>query len=122
MSFAIKGSAKNLLDKAINKATDAGEKLREEYANSGLKEKVEGHSAQLNKVLEESGVKAKAEKIASVTSETLDTVSGVKILNLVEERLALQAKYNDILATKLDEALEKIKQLEEQLEKGKSNQ
>lgn len=48
-------------------------------------------------------------------SEHFDTLSGAAILRLVEERLEVQARYNDLLATKLDEALRRIETLERQL-------
>lgn len=49
------------------------------------------------------------------TEEKFDVVIGQAMYELVQERLALQDRYNDILATKLHEALEKIKELEEKI-------
>jgi hypothetical protein len=120
MSAAWKKTAKDLFQKATDTAIEASEKIKEEYEKSDIKVKVDSHSAQFNQVLEQSGVKSKVEQLANATGDSLDTISGVKILKLVEERLALQAKYNDILATKLDEALNRIRQLEEQTSKPKN--
>ena len=39
-------------------------------------------------------------------------------LRLIEERLTLQMRYNDVLATKLDEALSRIKALEDKIEQS----
>ena len=46
----------------------------------------------------------------------MDVISGKKLLELVEQRLELQAQYNDVLATKLDEALQRIAALERKVE------
>ena len=60
---------------------------------------------------------AAAKTVSAKTSEVLDTVSGQKILEHMEERNVLQDKYNDILATKLEEALHRIEVLEKFLPK-----
>jgi hypothetical protein len=66
-------------------------------------------------LLDRAGVKETAEKITDTVSEQLDVVSGKKILDEVRRRLTTQDKYNDVLATKLFEALERIKILEQKL-------
>jgi galactokinase/mevalonate kinase-like predicted kinase len=49
----------------------------------------------------------------------LDVAAGRRMYNLVQERLDLQSRYNDILAYKLEEALKRIAALEAKLlEKG----
>lgn len=53
---------------------------------------------------------------AGAVGEGFDVVSGKKLLQLVEERLELQTQYNDILATKLEEALRRIAALEEKVQ------
>jgi len=53
-----------------------------------------------------------AKTAADSVGEGFDVVSGKKILDLVEQRLELQARYNDVLATKLQEALQRIDVLE----------
>ena len=53
-----------------------------------------------------------AKTAAGVVGEGMDVVSGKKLLELVEQRLELQAQYNDVLAMKLEEALQRIAALE----------
>jgi hypothetical protein len=47
--------------------------------------------------------------------ETLDSVSGQKMYDFVQERLSVQDQYNDVLASKLHEALQRIDALERAL-------
>ena len=56
-----------------------------------------------------------AKSAADSVGEGMDVVSGKKILDLVEQRLELQARYNDVLATKLQEALQRIDVLEKEI-------
>ena len=65
--------------------------------------------------LDEKGVTKKVQEIGGTVSEHFDVVSGKKILDEVQKRLAKQDAYNDALATKLFEALERIKVLESRL-------
>ncbi len=53
---------------------------------------------------------------AGAVGEGFDVVSGKKLLQLIEERLERQMQYNDILATKLEEALRRIADLEEKVQ------
>ena len=57
-----------------------------------------------------------AKSAAGSVGEGFDVVSGKKILDLVEQRLELQAQYNDVLATKLQEALQRIDVLEKEIQ------
>ncbi|MCH7535196.1 MAG: hypothetical protein IH948_05540 [Bacteroidetes bacterium] len=66
---------------------------------------------------EESGAKKHIDAIKTKSGEKLDVVSGQAMYELVQERLALQERYNDLLATKLNEALERISELEKKLSK-----
>lgn len=64
------------------------------------------------KVIMESNIGKAAVCTSEEVGRQLDTITGAAILKLVEERLELQARYNDILATKLDEALKRVEILE----------
>lgn len=57
---------------------------------------------------------------ASKVSNSVDVVSGAKLLAEVREMITLQEKYNDTLATKLEEALQRIAVLEAFLKQGAS--
>ena len=54
-----------------------------------------------------------AKTAVDAVGDGFDVVSGKKIMALLEERLELPAQYNDVLATKLEEALGRIATLEE---------
>lgn len=58
-------------------------------------------------------------KIVETTGDTLDIISGAKIMRDVEDMIYLQKKYNDILATKLEETLQRVSVLEEILNNKK---
>lgn len=104
--------ASGWLKKATETATEVAKAAHNEYQESGAKDIVEEKAKQAKEFLDEKGVTEKATEITSAASDQLDAVSGKKILDLVEERLEMQSGYNDILATKLEEALLRIKQLE----------
>lgn len=99
----------NFRDK-MNGVMNMGKKLYEE-TGSKIEEKV----AMADKFLEESGTKHKIGVVTSKVSEQFDVISGQAILKEVQERLAKQDEYNNILATKLFEALDRIKFLEQKI-------
>jgi Asp-tRNA(Asn)/Glu-tRNA(Gln) amidotransferase A subunit family amidase len=81
---------------------------------SSLKQSVDRAMQTAKQALDSSG--ATAAKVYEVTQDHLDGVTGAKILRLVEERLEIQARYNDILATKLNEALRRLEAIEQRLQ------
>ena len=95
----------------VKKLGKAAEAIKEDYKKSDLKQQVDEAASQTKEFLDEKGVTEKASKAYDATQDHLDTVAGTKLLQLVEERLELQAKYNDILATKLQEAIQRIEAL-----------
>jgi len=98
---------------AAQMAGSAVELAKETYNTSGAKDKVEDISNATKHVLEATHVVEAAEAISKTAGDHLDTISGARLLALVEERLAIQSKYNDILATKVNEALKRIQRLQE---------
>ena len=103
-----------------NRASQLADDVRQKYEDSGLKAAVDKTSTEVQTIFDEAGVADKAKMVASTVDEHLDTLSGQRLLQLVEERLSLQAHYNDILATRLDEALSRIQILEAKLNSQKS--
>jgi len=69
----------------------------------------------LDSTLEQRGVKQAFGSAAGAVVDRLDQVTGKQLVELLEERLRMQDDYNDVLATKLAEALERIATLEEKL-------
>src|SRR5687768_12196347 len=78
------------------------------YRVTGAKDAVDG----ARDLADRTGMTSAARTVAGATGDALDTVTGKRILALVEERLDLQARYNDVLASKLEEALHRIRALE----------
>ena len=100
------------------KASEVSEAAAKELEKSGLKAKAQEAAETSKQFLDEKGITEKVSKASDTLGEHLDTVSGTAQLKLVEERLELQAQYNDILAEKLEEALKRIDELEKKLAKG----
>ena len=108
-------SATGWLKKATDTTADVAKTVEKKYEKSGAKDLVDEKTKKAKEFLDETGVSDKAAELSSAASEHLDAVSGKKILDLVEERLKLQSSYNDILAYKLEEALNRIETLENQI-------
>lgn len=81
--------------------------------------KVREHAKKISEVASkkyvETGAKQQVDAVITKSGEKLDVISGKAMYDLVQERLALQDRYNDLLAMKLHEALERISELEEML-------
>ncbi len=98
--------AKNLVDDVADKATsaakDAGEFLQGK-AQEGW-EKLD------------SDTQAAIEEVVEKTVEKKQEVSGEKMHQEVMEMVQKQEEYNDLLASKLDDALSRIEELEAKLD------
>lgn len=103
---------KQKIARLASKASDAINSTTNKLVQSETGQKLNEVSKKVRETYRDSGLEAKVETVTSTASENFDIVSGAKILQLVEERLAIQEKYNDILATKLEEALQRIATLE----------
>ena len=66
--------------------------------------------------LEQRGAKKAIKNTTGAVVGKLDQVTGKRLLELLEEKLQIQDAYNDILATRLAEALERIAMLEAKIE------
>jgi hypothetical protein len=94
--------------------SDVGSKTGEVLKGAGSKTgEVFDDAAKLYK---ESVVKEKLDIVTGATSNQLDVISGQKMYDLVQERVELQNEINDVLAFKLQEALNRIESLEKQLD------
>lgn len=108
-------SAADLVRSASDSAGEAMKEAKEKYEQSHLKEKLDQATERTQNVLEKTGIPDFAGRVSKTANEQLDSISGAKMLALVEERLQIQDHYNDILAAKLQEALDRIEKLEKQL-------
>ena len=105
----LKGTLKGL--------TEATKEKVKEVAESDWKpvRKTKDLATHTQKTYVESGAKGKVDALQSQISGKLDEISGQAMYQLVQERLAEQDRFNDLLATKLHEALERISELEKRL-------
>ena len=85
------------------------------YEESGAKNKVDSLANATVDKYEECGAKAKVDLVTGKVSESFDVVSGQAMFQAVQDRLAKQDQYNDALANKLLEALDRIALLEQKL-------
>lgn len=116
-----KKALKVFRESGLEQAVDTAEaKASELLAASGVPRALDRFSEYADEVAERTGTKKMAMKVSKQVSDGFDAVTGAKILELVEQRLEIQSKFNDILATKLDEALEKLKMLEEKARHNKN--
>ncbi len=102
-------------DGTTSKVGEMYKTAQDSFEQSKAKSKIDGTVSKTKDFLDEKGVTKKLASVAKTADEHLDVLSGQKILKQVEETLLLQEKYNDILATKLDEAISKIAELEERV-------
>lgn len=90
--------------------------------NPKLKEHAKKISEEVSTRFVESGAQRHIHTIKTKSGETLDVISGQAMYELVQERLSLQDRYNDLLATKLQEALERISELEKKISELNSSE
>ena len=105
----LRGTLKGLTDVAKNKVN----KVVDSDGKAVTKARDLATDAQ--RKYEESGAKGKVDSVQSQISGKLDEISGQAIYQLVQDRLAEQDQFNDLLATKLQQALERISELEKRL-------
>ncbi|MCH8107272.1 MAG: hypothetical protein IIB30_02825 [Chloroflexi bacterium] len=101
----------------IKSLTDLGRNTADKLVDSGGKvvTTTKNLTTHAQRKLLESGAKGKKDAVQSQISGKFDEISGQAMYQLVQERLAEQDRFNDLLATKLHEALERISDLEKRL-------
>ena len=104
----------SIVNFAEKKLSEGASEVSRTFKESGI----EGKLTEANKAFRESEFGKRASSLSDGASDVLDEVSGKKILALVEERMVLQEKYNDLLAEKLDEALDRIQEIEKKIGNG----
>ena len=119
---ALWGRARDALGGASTRATSASSAIaskavelgKQSYAVTGAT--VGAAISYVHGELEERGAKQAIKSTAGAVVGKLDEVTGKRLVELLESRLQLQDEYNDILATRLAEALDRITVIERQLE------
>jgi len=112
-AVAVGTAGANLASKATKSVVSAGGQV---IAKTGIGTAVE----YLDHELEQRGVKQALGSAAGAVVDRLDQVTGKQLVELLEARLRMQDEYNDVLATRLAEALERIAALEEKVSHGHS--
>lgn len=74
-----------------------------------------GQAGQLSDQYRNSRAREYVEAVMKQAGQGLDTISGKAMYELVRDRLDLQDRYNDLLSTKLQEAMDRIDELEQRL-------
>lgn len=97
---------------ASAKATGAIETGKQAYTGSRLESAVN----YLDGELDQRGVKKTIKDTSGAVVDKLDQVTGKRLVELLEAKLRVQGEYNDILATRLAEALDRIARLEARLD------
>jgi len=118
--------AQSIFNSAKQAANQLKDKAIEGYDKSGAKTVVEKSTKETMDFMDRNGITDKAEagikklqEVTDIASENFDKVSGKRILEIVENRLILQTQYNDLLASKLEEALNRIEVLEKSIRDNK---
>jgi len=105
----LKGTVKGLKDMAKNKVNKVA------VSDGKVVTKARNIATGAQREYKESGAKGKVDAVQSQISGKLDKISGQAIYQLVQERLAEQERFNDLIATKLHEALGRVSELEKRL-------
>ena len=89
--------------------------------NPQISEEYEKHLDNITERYESSGAKGYVNSAKETSSEKFDIISGKKMYQLVKDKLTLQDRYNDLLATKLHETIAKLKNLEDRISEIEKN-
>jgi hypothetical protein len=84
------------------------ETTRQAYSGSKLESVVNAIDGELD----QRGAKKAVKETAGAVVDKLDQVTGKRLIELLEAKLQTQDTYNDVLATRLAEALERVAKLE----------
>ena len=103
----------NIVEQTKEKVSVASAEFIEK--NPKIKEYAKRVSEEVSSRYDETGAKKHVDTIKTKSGEKLDLASGQAMYELVQERLSIQDRYNDLLAIKLHEALERIAKLENEI-------
>ncbi|HEY4260358.1 MAG TPA: hypothetical protein VGM98_09365 [Schlesneria sp.] len=122
------GRAKKALGNASTRVSSTGIAVASKAASLGASGVVKAselgkqtYAAAAN-VAESTGATSAIKSTAGAVAGKLDEVSGKRLVELLEQKLRVQDSYNDILATRLAEALARISLLERRFDELTSEQ
>ena len=99
-------------------ASDAASAVVEAGADAYTGSRLESLVSYVGEGLDERGVFDAIETATDAVGNKIGQVTGKRLMEMLEEKLKLQDQYNDVLATKLAEALDRIAKLEARLTNG----
>ena len=118
---SIWGRAKEGLGKAIDAGASLVSGVAEHASNAGeliaTKTGLDRAVEFIDDQLDDRGVKKAVGSAVDAVSDRFDQVTGKQLVELLEERLRIQDEYNDVLASRLADALERIAAIEKRLSK-----
>lgn len=101
----------------VEMTTDTAKHIAEASVNAfsgiGLASAIE----YLDEAIDQQAIKSAIVDAAEAVGDKLDQVTGKQLVEMLEAKLRRQDEYNDILATRLAEALQRIAAIERRLEK-----
>ena len=112
---AISDAGNAVAAKAIEIGVDAAKEIADSSTSVLSGARLSSAIEYLDNALEEHGIKDALSDTAEAVSDKLDQVTGKQLVELLEAKLRRQDEYNDILATRLSEALRRIAALEKRL-------
>ncbi len=108
---------KHILSKGQSHLKKAAEKVKSATEAVMNHPKTQAAMKNTQQYCDEKGITEKAIKVGNKVNDGKKTFTGEKALEDVNTFLNLQNCYNDLLATKLEEALKRIEVLEQRLDK-----
>lgn len=99
-------------------ATNAASAVVEAGTDAYTGSRLESLVSYVGEGLDDRGVFDAIETATDAVGDKIGQVTGKRLMEMLEEKLKLQDQYNDVLATKLAEALDRIAKLEARLTNG----
>jgi hypothetical protein len=96
----------------VAKTAEIGKQTLEAGKQAYSGSKLESAVNYIDNELDHRGAKTAIKDTTGAVVDKLDQVTGKRLIELLEEKLRSQDAYNDVLATRLAEALERITKLE----------
>jgi hypothetical protein len=118
LSASRAAKAAELGKQSFNAASDATRSALEMGKQSYVGSSLASAISQIDEELEKRGAKKAIADTTGALVGKLDQVTGKRLVEMLEQKLRIQDMYNDALATRLAEALERIAKLEAQYKHG----